>query len=136
MQGSTVPYLTEMCREAVPSEEGSMKEMNESSPPTPSTAPDFLTVEEAAEVLRLGRTAAYREARKYEASNGAKGIPVERFGKQFRVPRYRIEAKLGGPITWPLPSATATEATPPARKARTTRRRPPRGDEPPRLFSV
>ncbi|CAN5448924.1 hypothetical protein BH10ACT3_BH10ACT3_00120 [soil metagenome] len=136
MRASTVPYLTEMCREAVPPEEGSVREMNESSPPTPSTAPDFLTVEEAAEVLRLGRTAAYREARKYEASNGAEGMPVERFGKQFRVPRYPIEAKLGGPITWPLPSATATEAAPPTSKARTSRRRPPRGDEPPRLFSV
>jgi hypothetical protein len=37
--------------------------MNESSPPTPSVPPDFLTVEEAAQVLRIGRTAAYREAR-------------------------------------------------------------------------
>lgn len=125
-----------MCHETVARGVVFVREMNESSPPTSSTAPDFLTVEEAAEVLRLGRTAAYREARKYEASNGANGIPVERFGKQFRVPRYRIEDKLGGPITWPLPSATATEAAPPARKARTTRRRPPRGDEPPRLFSV
>ncbi len=40
-----------------------MREMNESSPPTPSVPPDFLTVEEAAQVLRIGRTAAYREAR-------------------------------------------------------------------------
>lgn len=114
-----------------------MREMNESSPPTSSTPPDFLTVEEAAAVLRIGRTAAYREARRYEASNGAAGIPVERFGKQFRVPRHRIEEKLGGPITWPLPSAAAAIA--PALAASTspaTRRRSPRGDEPPRLFSV
>ena len=110
--------------------------MNENSPNTPSTAPDFLTVEEAAEVLRLGRTAAYREVRKYEATNGAIGIPVERFGKQFRVPRYPIEAKLGGPITRPLASTMPTEETPPPLKSRNTRRRPPRGDEPPRLFSV
>ena len=136
MRPPWIPYFNEMCREAVTRRVVSVREMNESSPTTPSAAPDFLTVEAAAEVLRLGRTAAYREVRKYEASNGAIGIPVERFGRQFRVPRYRIEAKLGGPITWPLASTIATEEAPPARKARATRRRPPRGDEPPRLFSV
>lgn len=113
-----------------------MREMNESSPPTSSTPPDFLTVEEAAEVLRIGRTAAYREARRYEASNGAAGIPVERFGKQFRVPRHRIEEKLGGPITWPLPSAAAAIAPALASTSPATRRRSSRGDETPRLFSV
>ena len=114
-----------------------MREMNESTPPSPSAPPDFLTVEEAAQVLRIGRTAAYREARRYEASNGATGIPVERFGKQFRVPRHRIEEKLGGPITWPLPtSPAATLPAPPVHTAPATRRRSLRSDEPPRLFSV
>jgi hypothetical protein len=110
--------------------------MNESSPPSPSAPPDFLTVEEAAQVLRIGRTAAYREARRYEASNGATGIPVERFGKQFRVPRHRIEEKLGGPITWPLPSTPAAAAPSPSVPTAPARRRSLRSDEPPRLFTV
>ena len=27
-----------------------------------------------------------------------------RYGKQFRVPRCRLEERLGGPSTWPLPT--------------------------------
>jgi excisionase family DNA binding protein len=59
-----------------------------------TSPPDFLTVEEAAKVLRLGRTAMYRLVR-------AGVIPSERFGKQFRIPRVALEQMLGGPITWP-----------------------------------
>jgi Helix-turn-helix domain len=66
-----------------------------------SLAPDFLTVEEAAAVLRIGRTPAYELARRFEATNGEEGLPCERFGKSLRIPRYAIEAILGGPITWP-----------------------------------
>jgi excisionase family DNA binding protein len=64
-------------------------------------APDFLTVEEAAEVLRIGRTAAYQLAREFLATAGAVGLPVIRYGRQFRVPRCRLEEQLGGPLTWP-----------------------------------
>ena len=64
--------------------------------------PDFLTVEEAADVLRLGRTSAYREARRYLATNGAEGLCAHRFGKQIRIPRCYLEERLGGPITWPI----------------------------------
>jgi hypothetical protein len=67
--------------------------------------PDFLTLEEAAAVLRVGRSTAYREANAFERSGGRTGIPVIRFGKQFRVPRCRLEEQLGGPITWPLPTS-------------------------------
>lgn len=59
-----------------------------------SAPPDFLTVEETAMVLRLGRSATYRLVR-------AGVIPSERYGKQFRVPRVALEQALGGPITWP-----------------------------------
>ena len=67
-----------------------------------SVPPDFLTLEEAAAVLRVGRSTAYREANAFGASGGKTGIPVIRYGKLFRVPRCRLEEQLGGPITWPL----------------------------------
>ena len=63
--------------------------------------PDFLTVEEAAAVLRIGRTAAYALAREYLATEGVSGLPVVRFGRLLRVPRAKLEALIGGPITWP-----------------------------------
>ena len=80
-----------------------------------SEPPDLLTVEEAAAVLRIGRTAAYRLVREYLSSNGASGIPAVRYGKQFRVPRVLLERDLGGPISWPIVQpARSTEATSPA----------------------
>jgi hypothetical protein len=67
-----------------------------------ATPPDFLTVDEAARIIRIGRTTAYDIARVYEATDGADGLPVIRLGKQLRVPRCRLEDWLGGPITWPI----------------------------------
>lgn len=71
-------------------------------------------------------------AREYETTAGAHGLPVVRFGKQLRVPRYRLEDWLGGPITWPIadhdtpvasPVASPdTSITPVASAARVTRR--------------
>jgi len=52
--------------------------------------PALLTVEEAARLLRIGRTLAYRLARRYEATGGLKGLPVIRFGSCFRVPRWAL----------------------------------------------
>jgi len=75
----------------------STKELGSPAPP-----PDFLTVEEVARIARIGRTTAYDIAREFEATAGASGLPVVRFGKQLRVPRYRLESWLGGPITWPI----------------------------------
>ena len=94
-----------------------MSPMLEPAVPVP---PDFLTLDEAAAVLRVGRSTAYREANAFEASGGKTGIPVIRYGKLFRVPRYRLEEQLGGPITWPLPTDTpviaATTRRPTTRK--------------------
>jgi excisionase family DNA binding protein len=56
-----------------------------------SVAPDLLTVEEAARVLRIGRTSAHALARRYLRSNGAVGLPVLRVGLQLRVPRRALE---------------------------------------------
>ena len=77
-----------------------------------TSPPDFLTVEEAAAVLRIGRTSAYRQARRYLATNGAEGLCADRFGKQIRIPRCHLEQRLGGPITWPILDDHAPVASP------------------------
>lgn len=79
-----------------------------------SVVPDFLTVEEAAAILRIGRTAAYALAREYLATDGASGLPVVRLGKLLRVPRTKLEALIGGPITWPLCTASSAPSPSPA----------------------
>jgi hypothetical protein len=59
---------------------------------------DFLTVEEAARVLRIGRTAAYLAAKRYRETDGAEGLPCIRVGGSLRVPRRQLEALAGGAI--------------------------------------
>jgi excisionase family DNA binding protein len=81
---------------------------------TETEPPDLLTVEEAAVVLRVGRTTAYEFASGFLAGDHADGIPVVRIGRQKRVPRCKLEGLLGSPITWPLPTvgeSTAPRAT-------------------------
>jgi len=48
------------------------------------------TVDEAARVLRIGRSLAYKLTRQYLDSGGAGGIPVIRFGSCLRVPRWAL----------------------------------------------
>jgi hypothetical protein len=105
-----------------------------------STAPDVLTVVEAARIVRIGRTAAYDRANEYLDTDGASGLPVKRIGKQLRVPRHMLEEYLGGPITWPIAEAPVydtpaddepTKAVTPlalVESIPTARRRPARGD--------
>jgi excisionase family DNA binding protein len=45
--------------------------------------PAFLTVPEAAQVLRIGRSAAYEAAQRGE-------LPTVRFGRRLRVPRQAL----------------------------------------------
>ncbi len=66
---------------------------------TTSEVPDFLTVEEAARVLRIGRTAAYAQARVWRETGGREGLPVIPVGRLLRVPRAALEAMAGGAIT-------------------------------------
>jgi Helix-turn-helix domain len=106
--------------------------------------PDFLTVDEAALVLRIGRTSAYALAREFLTTGGLSGLPVLRVGRQLRVPRCRLEQLLGGPITWPcietsLPDTTPTTTSAAASSALSSKpsRKPAgRADGPSRLFSV
>lgn len=56
--------------------------------------PTVLTVEEAARVLRIGRSAAYELAQRFITSGGKEGLPVVRLGRCLRVPRHALERLL------------------------------------------
>lgn len=49
-----------------------------------------MTVDEAAQVLRIGRSLAYQLANEYLATGGVVGMPVVRIGTCFRVPRWAL----------------------------------------------
>lgn len=112
---------------------------------TTDVPPDTLTVEEAARIVRIGRSTAYKLVKEYEETGGASGLPMKWVGCQRRVPRPLLEEFLGGPITWPIPDAPAVDtpaddapAGPPIESGPTqlpapiphdTRRRPKRADD-------
>ncbi len=52
--------------------------------------PDFLTVEEAGRVLRIGRTAAYQQAHRW-LDTSSDGLPVVWVGGSLRVPLAQFE---------------------------------------------
>ena len=52
--------------------------------------PEVLTVEEAAAVLRIGRTAAYELCRQWRTTGGRQGLPVVAFGRTLRVPKAAL----------------------------------------------
>ena len=60
--------------------------------------PAFLTIEEAARVLRIGRTKAYALANEWRATNGERGMRVLDLGGVLRVPLSAIEEMAGGPL--------------------------------------
>lgn len=64
--------------------------------------PLVLTIEEAAEVLRISKWAAYEQARMWRESGGRSGLRVVTFGRSLRVPRWVLEQLLS-----PNPMATA-----------------------------
>jgi len=61
---------------------------------TAEAVPEFLTVEEAARVMRIGRTKAYALTRQWRATGGKTGMPVVDIGV-LRVPRRQLEELLG-----------------------------------------
>jgi hypothetical protein len=78
--------------------------------------PDFLTIEEAARVARIGRNPAYALAKRYRDTNGAEGLPVVAFGRTLRVPRHLLEQMAGGPLDVaafrPKPRRKSADAAP------------------------
>lgn len=77
-------------------------------------AAPLLTVDEAAAVLRIGRSLAYQLAREYESSGGLSGVPVIRLGGCLRVPRWALlELALCGRVVRlcdaPVPVVTSAD---------------------------
>lgn len=98
----------------------------------PSSPPTFLTVEEAAAVLRIGRTAAYLLARRWQDTGGVEGLPVVRFGRLLRVPVHELERLAAGTIdtTGGVPARPVLDPAPPP-----TPPTPPSAKKPPRRAS-
>ena len=61
--------------------------------------PALLTVEEAAELLRIGRTKAYAMTREWRETGGRSGLPVVDFGDVLRVPLAALEDMVGASLT-------------------------------------
>lgn len=94
------------------------------APPT-GGLPNFLTVVEAARVLRIGRTSAYLLTQQWLYSDGREGLPVVRVGRQLRVPRRALEFLAAGELT-PVPappseSPASSESAPVSRSASSVR---------------
>ena len=78
---------------------------------TPRTLADYgdvLTIEEAAEVLRISRSSAYDLARRWR-SDDPTGLPNIRLGRFLRVPRSALEEVLARPAQLYASLATAAE---------------------------
>ena len=52
--------------------------------------PIVLTLDEAARLLRIGRSKAYELAAAYTSSGGVQGLPVLRLGDLLRVPKFAL----------------------------------------------
>ncbi len=53
--------------------------------------PAFMTVEQAAKVLQLGRSKTYQLSVEWERTGRASGLPFVWFGHQKRIPRAALE---------------------------------------------
>lgn len=92
-------------------------------------APELLTIEEAARVMRIHRNTAYQQARQYRATNGEEGLEVVDAAGQMRVPRRRLEQRLQITIdSIPPPQESNTRS---ARNPQGSRQQPKPGNDPP-----
>lgn len=60
--------------------------------------PELLTISEAAELLRISRTTAYAEAKRFERTG--EGLPVIRVGRSLRAPRAMLQRLIAGELAW------------------------------------
>lgn len=106
--------------------------------PTTRQAPTVLTVTEVMDLLRIGRTKAYEQARLFLDTDGVDGLPCVRVGDSIRFPRHAIEALLGQPIPWPITDTTDTDPPSHVTPLRTSTRTPHASTTPnsPQLFSA
>ncbi len=69
--------------------------------PTPPSSleglPLMLSIDEAAAVLRISRTSAYKLAEQFRATNGQSGLPHVRLGGRLLVGRVDLAAIVGQP---------------------------------------
>ena len=83
-----------------------------------SGLPLMLTVEDAARVLRIGRSHAYNLTKVYFGSGGTDGLPALRLGDLLRVPKAALhELVTTGRVVQLIPSRV-DDATPDATAAR------------------
>jgi excisionase family DNA binding protein len=77
-------------------------------PRTLDQYPELLTVEEAAEYLRISRALGYQLARQYRITDGQAGLPVVQLGRCLRVLRRALARFVadGGIRTAERPTAT------------------------------
>ena len=89
-----------------------------------SALPLMLTVDEAARVLRIGRSKAYEMTKLYETSGGTQGLPILRLGDLLRVPKAALyEFVTTGRIVQLIPAVEhATEHVTPTKKQSRSRR--------------
>ena len=91
--------------------------------------PSLLTVEEAAQLLRIGRTKAYAMARQWRESGGQRGLPVLDLGDVLRVPLAQLEKFTGAEFS-ELSDASVSTTVGPSAPPPVTPTAPP--DEAPR----
>ncbi len=61
-----------------------------------TTPAEVLTIEEAADILRISRNSAYMLARRWRDTDGREGLPVIELGRNLRVPRAGLTRLLEG----------------------------------------
>ena len=67
--------------------------------------PLLLTVDEAAALLRISRTSAYKLAQEWHCTAGASGLPTVRLGSRIMVRRVDLAVIVGrSPTEWSTPS--------------------------------
>ena len=65
--------------------------LNQEAYPVFDDLPPFMTIEQAAQVLQLGRSKTYQLSVEWERTGGTSGLPFVWFGHQKRIPRAALE---------------------------------------------